>query len=838
MKIFTFLFFLMLALPLGTNAQSSTQSKVSYDEIKLFPLTQQLVGIRRDSLWAIFDSTGQQRTPFQFTDIEMASDSAIVASTTNAAWFGAWDMKTNPIIPEKYHELKILPAGFWQATLYGQSALMDRKGKPKTDFQFYKVLGMPDGRFFATTRRGQLFFAYNAEGQRISDLRYLVWSVEQGLYESISDPDNRFTLLFFNGQVQEYELVDGGIAPPEVGDPADWKRLAGGSYDEFRGWLDLKTRHVEQPNKYVYVIFQNDQIEAFDYDHAYTFDRNGNLLKKVPVSPDFPREEHPQFRVTPSIFQLNPSAPSINRRRKLPAHWGMIVNKINNRFQLCDVQNKPLVKDTFDQIIRIGQPGLIAVVRKGNKAFDVKPTALLSAPFEADSFLKAEEKFLFYKKGAITWIQNLLTGKKMPMPEGQFRPVPYSDLFIISSPDTASLYDQNFGKGPIWTGESILIYEFNDHKPFQMIAKKEGKMGILSSAGQVILPFEYDQISYNEEGYTPFLKLQQGDKVGSFNCISGLSIPAEYPDLPIFYETSGFFLLTKNNKAALFSSDYRQLTAFEFAPQTLTAFGKDLVCLANNGKYILLNGTGQQLPGAVFDHFEVVHATDYAFFKKDNYFGCMRQDGKIILEPRHASLKSLSKNTILAGFPDGAVQIYNLEGQLISQEAFERVTLIDDAHFMVESEGKYGVINQTGTYTIPLNSQYFNCAHGACPLVYNGKTGLYKPDGTLLLSPQYDQIWGAFDQSGIFLVQKGGLFGYCNWKGEWITEITYDFARPFFKEWAAVRKSGKWGYLNKKGATTIPFIFDFAENFDHKETPEAIVAYRHFWHPSPRNSPY
>lgn len=825
MKNNTFVLFLFLLFPLASIAQSPNQKKVSFDEIKLFPLTQQLVGIRRDSLWAIFDSTGQQRTPFRFTDIEMATDSAFVASTTNAAWFGAWDMKSNPIIPEKYHALKILPAGYWQATLYGQSALLDQKGKAKTAFRFFKVLGMPDGRFFATTHHNQLLYAYNADGHLISDRRYMVQSVEEGLYEAIYNPDNHLTLLFLNGKIQEYDMVNGGITVPEMGDPTDWKRLAGGSYDEFRGWMDLKTRHVEQPSKFIYVIFKNDQIQAYDYQYVYTFDRYGKQLNQMPVDSEIEREEHPKYGIAPNIFQLNPSAPHSNRYRKLPAHWGMIVNKLNKRYQLCDAQNKPLLRDTFDQIVRIGQPGLIAVVRKGNKAFRVTPAAELSAPFAADSFLRVEEKYLFYKKGGVNWMQNLLTEKIIQLQAGQMRPVPYSELFIVSGTDTASLYDQNFDKGPFWTGESIFQYEFNYRKPNYLIAKKGGKMGILSQTGKALLPFEYDQISYNEEEYTPFLRLQKDSKIGLFNCLNERAIPAEYDDLPYFFDTSRLILLTKNNKAALFSGDFRQLTDFEFTPQTPEVFGKHFTCLTKDGKYILVDRMGKQVPDAVFDWIEVVEGRNYAFFKKDHFFGCIRQDGKIILEPRHASLEAFTSNAILAGFPDGDVQIYNIEGALISQETFQRVKDIDGVHILVEKDGKYGVINQTGVYTIPLVSQGIECAHGACPLEKNGKTGLVRPDGTVILPPEYDHIWHAIDRSGNFVIQKDGLYGYCNWKGEWLTEIAYDMARPFCWGRAALQKNGKWGYINQQGAIAIPFIFDFAENFGYNTPPEAVTTY-------------
>lgn len=354
-------------------------------------------------------------------------------------------------------------------------------------------------------------------------------------------------------------------------------------------------------------------------------------------------------------------------------------------------------------------------------------------------------------------------------------------------------------------------------------------MGLLSAKGKVILPFEYDNIAGNNHYITPYLLLEKNGKRGQFNCKNAKLLPAVYDNLGEAFDTSGVLFVQQGGYFALFSAKYVQLTEFVFDHSDPVFFGPNLLCLRRGEKYVLTDRSGKQLPIGEMDEFRLLDNPNYAAFKKDHYYGCIRQDGKIILEPKFSGLSSLGRRAIQVDFPDGEAQIYNLEGGLISKESFNVVTLIDESHFLVEKGEFNAVLTFEGEYSIEIvpnfvpRLNFIRCDMGSCIVAENGKMGLFRADGTVILPMEYDLISGALDQTGYFMVRKGKMFGFINWEGEWLTGLAYDFARPFYSGLAPVCSNGKWGYIAENGKVVIPLKFDFAENFGYY-AQEAIVA--------------
>jgi hypothetical protein len=64
---------------------------------------------------------------------------------------------------------------------------------------------------------------------------------------------------------------------------------------------------------------------------------------------------------------------------------------------------------------------------------------------------------------------------------------------------------------------------------------------------------------------------------------------------------------------------------------------------------------------------------------------------------------------------------------------------------------------------------------------------------------------------GVLLLKKQdeALYGYMNYKGEWIVEPEYSYARPFVMGLGVIGdKDGKKGIVNTEGAFVVPMTFD------------------------------
>ena len=83
------------------------------------------------------------------------------------------------------------------------------------------------------------------------------------------------------------------------------------------------------------------------------------------------------------------------------------------------------------------------------------------------------------------------------------------------------------------------------------------------------------------------------------------------------------------------------------------------------------------------------------------------------------------------------------------------------------------------------------------PVKLNGKHGRVRPDGSYLIEPVFDKIWGYTE--GFAIVKKNDKWGYVKSDGNYLKEPQYDFAGEFCNGEAHVRIGNKKGYIDTEG---------------------------------------
>lgn len=103
------------------------------------------------------------------------------------------------------------------------------------------------------------------------------------------------------------------------------------------------------------------------------------------------------------------------------------------------------------------------------------------------------------------------------------------------------------------------------------------------------------------------------------------------------------------------------------------------------------------------------------------------------------------------------------------------------------------------------------------PFEANGKWGLKRGDGTVLLSPRFDQ---PFSFEGEYArVLQNGLWGYINQQGRIIVSPIYEQVQHFSDGLAAVKlPGGLWGYIDESGQVKIDFNYEDARPFTNGRT--------------------
>ena len=129
---------------------------------------------------------------------------------------------------------------------------------------------------------------------------------------------------------------------------------------------------------------------------------------------------------------------------------------------------------------------------------------------------------------------------------------------------------------------------------------------------------------------------------------------------------------------------------------------------------------------------------------------------------------------------------------------------------MTDKEGNclYGVINKTGSSTIPLKYEYAGLfAEGVVPVSVDGELFYIDKKGNRrVVPPEKTEYIGAFGNN-YAPVSIDGVYGYIDRKmNEY--KMEYSYAGCFSNNMAAVQKDGKWAVINSKFINITEFEFD------------------------------
>ncbi|MEX0967628.1 MAG: WG repeat-containing protein, partial [Bacteroidia bacterium] len=153
-------------------------------------------------------------------------------------------------------------------------------------------------------------------------------------------------------------------------------------------------------------------------------------------------------------------------------------------------------------------------------------------------------------------------------------------------------------------------------------------------------------------------------------------------------------------------------------------------------------------------------------------------------------------------------------GQQITQTNYDFIGMYTyDDLALVKLNGKYGVLDTTGTELIPTQYDTLCFNESIFSLCYQGKCGFVNSKGESFIPFQYDKAKCFFN--GYAAVNLNGYWGFVDSTGSEVIkpQYRYDDIKYFSEGVAAVSKDGKWGYINKSGKVVIPLVYDETSGF-------------------------
>ena len=190
---------------------------------------------------------------------------------------------------------------------------------------------------------------------------------------------------------------------------------------------------------------------------------------------------------------------------------------------------------------------------------------------------------------------------------------------IIIKKDNKYGVSNNFKDELIKTEYDSLTYIFTDH----YIAKQGDKYGVISINGETPIPIENDLVTYNKEADFIVAQINDEEKVYDRNF--------EYKFSGIVTEVN----TSKDYILAYVDGEYKYYNfKFEERENTKLLYENTLFLKKENGKYGYVNKDGVVVVNYIYDDAKEQNAYGYAAVKKDGVWGCIDQNGNVVVTPK------------------------------------------------------------------------------------------------------------------------------------------------------------------------------------------------------------
>ena len=343
--------------------------------------------------------------------------------------------------------------------------------------------------------------------------------------------------------------------------------------------------------------------------------------------------------------------------------------------------------------------------------------------------------FIFEEKGKLGLVD--LQGKTVLAPT--FNSIEEKQPYFIACSKTkgCSVYNENL--------QLVLKGGYNSIElgcEGQFIVKKDGKYGVVSEKGAVILPLKYSNINSNKNGYT----VKLNEKAGLFNSEGKEIIPISYhwvytdkidDNIPIVAElndNNAGYINTKNEWVIPPTYQY----AFDFQ--------QGLARVKKGRNYMYINLKGEPV------------IQDFDNYVIQNY----------VIEP--------SDNTYIVGVrKECKYMVYDLNGNLLDTYDGFINNWSGNAIFGVKKRGKWGYIDGYGKVIVPFEyEEVNNFSEGLASVRKDGKWGYINPKNEIVIPIEFtNKEVGFFKNGGAEYYTDRGA-GLINLKGEIIAEPKYD----------------------------------------------------------------
>ncbi len=351
-------------------------------------------------------------------------------------------------------------------------------------------------------------------------------------------------------------------------------------------------------------------------------------------------------------------------------------------------------------------------------------------------------------------------------------------------------------------------------------AQVQGKKGLFSQNYETLIPFEFDDIAYNESPDLAFC-FRDTNKIRIFNLATNKFIENNFDT--IIYKGMGVAMLVRKKKQFYrydLKTDQMKKLTFEHIKACLPSDsvfvvaqqkGKAQLFNLNQNRYLsrIHEDIGFMTKTVMFNHFErdlyqqamqLTKQSERALlvYKENSKSGLMDRNGKIVIEAIYDSMyafgevdrETLEKN-IMSLFKQGKQDVIILKKgsylslfnplsrkfELDSMTAFKPVKRDEYSapEYWYVKNGKWGFVNRKENLYLPPAYDSFYLRDYFYVLKEQGKYRVMKVRRRIILEPEtYDSVIALPHEKRLHIVSIGQLYGLINAEGKKIVDCRFD----------------------------------------------------------------
>lgn len=287
-------------------------------------------------------------------------------------------------------------------------------------------------------------------------------------------------------------------------------------------------------------------------------------------------------------------------------------------------------------------------------------------------------------------------------------------------------------------------------------AMKDKKWGIINQKKEWVVPNKYVFIDSFQNGFAIILEKEPEDSLfpryGLIDTIGNVVLPTEYNELSF---RDGYWTVCKDHKYGLLSSSLSETVPPIYSKMEHLKYGFFIV--TQDGDKLLIDNTGKEIlaPGS-FDEIELFGDTFFKLIKycgyghsdNDKNISIVNQNGETIVDyGAYQGATYLNDGLIKLYEMGGGQVLVNFQGESIYERSYDEIKKRDNGLFSLRREKRWGVGDVSGN--IIIDTEYSD------EVVFKNDTATIRVDETILADEASFSCEQKVNREGVVIVHDG-----------------------------------------------------------------------------------